>query len=649
MYLDDDDDDEDDDGDGGTMADSKLLINNNIGPTLHPTFFHHSANPNHEAESVLQALCRKGQVDEAIQILYSLPKPPSDASYLSLLRACHHHSHHTSLREKRIKTHLLQQAKRVKTHIYLHGRPRPLVGLLGGYLVLTLAKCGGIEEAQRISDQLSCRSVFTWTALIFAYAEFDRGHESLSAYHQMVKDKIKPNSFTFVALFKACGSIPNLEQGKSFHALADRHGFICHNVYVGTALLSMYEKCGALKEAEQVFVSLDERNVVSWNVMLSLYVEQGEGEKAIKLYRQMEESGINSDQQTLLFAIQACGILALQKETTSNVTRSTERIGFEIGHALHFIVHMKQLAGDTIINTALLKMYGRCSAFVEAENVFNSLSHRDIVAWTTMLTIYTEQGQADLALELYARMQTEDVSLDDISMICILQGCSGRGSLGICENIHFAIVASGFDENSSVSATLIHAYGNCMRTSDARAIFNKQSDPDVVAWNACISGYAGEGNMQEVVIMFERLKEHIKPNEVTFILVLSACSHCGLVTKGLEYLESMSKNYGLDPNLKHYGIMIDLLGRKGEFKRIMDMVKTMPMQADLTIWLSLLDSCDLHGNIKLAEEVFHHAVSLEPNHATPYVLMSKIYTDAGLKECSAIIDYLRQHTCAYET
>jgi pentatricopeptide repeat protein len=452
-----------------------------------------------------------------------------------------------------------------------------------------------------------------------------------------------------VGLFKACGEIPDLEQGKRFHGVADRQGFVRGNVFLGTALLSMYERCGAPQEAEQLFASLDDRNVVTWNAMLSMYVQRGDGEKAVKLFRQMEgEGNVCADRETLLFAIQACGILAAQKKASSCArSTSVDAPCLEIGCALHRIVRRKRLESDSFIGAALLKMYGRCSAVSEAENVFASLTHRDIVVWTTMLAIYIEHGRGESALELYTGMQAEDLSLDDASIVCILQGCCDRGSLGICESVHFAVVAAGCDENCAISATLIHAYGNCMSASDARAIFEKQSDPDVVSWNACISGYVGEGNTGEAICLFERLKGKIRPDDVTFMLLLSACSHSGLVAEGLEYLESMTQTYGLDPNPKHYGILIDLLGRRGEFMRISSMLKTMPVQADQTMWLSLLNSCESYGNVNLGEEVFHHAVCLDPYHATPYALMSKIYADAGWAECAAKIEHLRQHTVAY--
>eukprot|EP00250_Pteridium_aquilinum_P028185 c36723_g1_i1 orf=274-1146(+) len=240
-------------------------------------------------DALLQTLCRKGQLDKALDFLFHMDTSPSDNTYMHLLKACS-------------KSKAPNQVKRVHAHLIRHRTH--FTGFLGGYLVLTLAKCGAIADAYCISDSLPSRTVFTWTALIFAYAEYGRGREALLMHQKMVEDNVEPNSYTFVSLFKACGTIPDLNKGKELHALAGRLGFIVNNVHVGTALLSMYEKCGAVDKAEEVFAALSERNVVSWNVMLSVYVEQCQGEKALLLYRQMQMGGTSADDRTLLFAIQ---------------------------------------------------------------------------------------------------------------------------------------------------------------------------------------------------------------------------------------------------------------------------------------------------------------------------------------------------------
>lgn len=580
-------------------------------------------------EAHLQTLCKQGQLDKALDYLFHMNSSPSDNTYMYLLQACSKNK--APIEAKWVHAHLAHH----RTHFN---------GFLGSYLVMTLAKCGAIVDAYCMSESLPSRTVFTWTALVFAYAECGQGQEALSMYQHMLEDNVKPNSYTFVSLFKACGTIPDLIKGKELHALADRLGFLFDNVHVGTSLLSMYEKCGAIDEAEQVFAALSERNVVSWNVMLSAYVEQCQGEKALKLYRQMQMDGISADNRTLLFAIQACGILALQFEVEVLEGESAKAASLNIGKALHGLARAKGFTSDICIATALLRMYGMCGAIVEAEYVFAALSHIDTVSWTAMIAMYVEQGQGERAIGLYIQMQAEHATVDDVTLICILQACNNRGCLEVCKKLHFDISSAGCDESSGVTATLIDAYGNCGSMVDAQAIFDKHPVPDIVVWNACIAGYAGQENTAASLQLFEKLKrEGIKPDEVTFLVILTACNHSGLVVKGLQYFESMTRDYGLNPGLKHYGTMVYLLGNGGEFNRLERMLMTMPIQADLTIWLCLLDVCGEHGNLQLAKQAFDRAVNLQPNHATAYTMMSKIYADAGLFECAAEVEYSRKN------
>eukprot|EP00250_Pteridium_aquilinum_P020501 c24836_g3_i1 orf=3-833(-) len=252
-----------------------------------------------------------------------------------------------------------------------------------------------------------------------------------------------------------------LEIGEALHADARKKG-LDSNVFVGTALVGMYGMCGDIVKAENVFSTLPQRDLVAWNAMLTAYVEQGHGDKALQVYRNMLEEGIIPDQKTYVIALQACGILgekeAVKTFGSDNPVKTTV---MNLTSALHDDVQKRGFASDVFIGNTLITVYGNYGTFEEAENVFGALSHYQIVSWNAMLSAYVQHSQGERALQLYSRMQDEGTAVNDITLVCILQACSQTGNLNLCKQLHFSIVSAGYELNPSLASALIHAYGNC--------------------------------------------------------------------------------------------------------------------------------------------------------------------------------------------
>lgn len=495
---------------------------------------------------------------------------------------------------------------------------------VGNTLVSVYGKCGAMEEAEYTFGGLSERTVVSWRAMLSAYVEQGQGHNALRLFSQMREEGVVEGQLTFAFALQACGLLAEKEAvklkfkeiGWALHADANRAGF-SQDVFVGSALVSMYSKCGAIIDSEHVFSSLSSRNVVCWNAMLSAYIEHRHGQRALHLYMRMHEEGIKPSRRTFVLAVQACVIFVENGETCA-AGQPAKLVSLEIGQALYADIRRKGFASDTFVGSMLVTVYGKCGAIAEAEHVFDALSQCTIVSWTSMLSAYVEEGQGSKALLLYEQMQKQHVTLNDVALICIIQACSLTGSLDLCKHVHFCAVSAGCDAIPFVTATLIHTYGSCSSMLDAHAFFEKFSDHDIVSWNACITGHAEQGNFPASLHMFEKLKlAGVKPDETTFTSILAACSHAGMIFKGLEYFESMSKDYGLTPDIKHFGSILDLLGRTGEFKRVQNMLCSMPMEANSIMWLCLLDACQTHGNLGLAKHVFDHIVDLQPKHVIP--------------------------------
>lgn len=585
-------------------------------------------------QELIQSLCDEGHVDKAIDVLSEVEGPLSDTVYLSLLKACN-------------KSKSLSHVKGVHFHLARH-KAKPS-NLVGDYLVMTLAKCGALDEAHQIFNTLGRRTVYSWTALISALVDCDRVREAFITYHCMQKDNVEPDNYTFVTLLRACGCIGDLEEGKRLHSEARRRGF-GSDVFVCNTLMSMYGRCGAVNEAESAFWKMSERSIVSWCAMQCTYVDNNQAEKALYLYRQALMEGVRPDSRLYVFTLQACNLLANKEEAVVSEGKLLKMISLEIGRALHSDARRNGFMSDLFVGTALVGMYGKCQAIAEAEHVLCALPERRVISWNALLTAYAEMGQGDKALRSYRQVLKEGVALDDVTFLCILQASSETGFVEICKHLHFEVVCAGLDRILSVAATLIHAYGNSASMVDAHAIFDELPEPHIAAWNASIAGNSVEGNPMKSLQIFEtmRVTTGVRPDEVTCLLVLSACSHNGLVAQALEYFNSMIHDHELSADLRHYGIMVNLLGRAGDFRHIEGLLGQMAMEANLTIWLCLLGACRLHGNLVIAMEAFEQAVRLQPKRATAYVLMSNIYGDAGMHKCADEVEHLRKERCGEE-
>ncbi|KAH7300994.1 hypothetical protein KP509_23G007100 [Ceratopteris richardii] len=527
---------------------------------------------------------------------------------------------------------LHEDARMIKGFTSNHFLQNALVGMYG--------RCGSLGEAETVFESSSNCEAVSCNAMLSVYVEQGLGFRALKLYRQLQEEGAQLDGLTFVIALQACGALAEnegsvfakgdmvrdiaLEIGCSLHADARRKGFSSHIFFVNT-LISMYGKCGSIIKAEGVFIALSERNTVTWNAMLSAYVDQDEGTKVLQLYILMLEEGQSPNKLTYVLVLQACGTLVESDEDFSQMT------SLEISRALHDVVKHKGLTSDVCIGCTLISMYGKCGTLEAAESVFNEMPVQNIVPWNALLSAYVEQEQGDKVLDLFIGMQAVDVTMSNITLLCVLQACGAMGCLEMAQNVHFSIVCTG-DLCPITMNTIIFAYRSCAGITDALAVFNGLYEHSVVSWNACIAGYAHEGNCDASVEFFERMQmAGSKPDEVTSLSLLTAYSHAGLVDEGLELFGSLT-SVGITPDLKHYSIIIDLFGRAGALKVVEGIAQRIAMRANHSTWLSVLAACRTHGNMMLGEYAFDQAVQAHPMDAAQYVLMSNIYSDAGLEQ-----------------
>lgn len=546
-------------------------------------------------------------------------------------------------------------------------------------LISMYSKCGSLDDARRAFDYLGECNVVSCNAMLTGYAEQEQGAEdAVQLYYRMLEEGVRPTDRTFVAVLKACGTMAAREEGKkivvagqqqqqqhtlirlnmlqvgkSIHVELTQRGY-ASDPFVGNTLVCLYARCGSILDAQHAFDSLPERNVVSWNSMIAAYADQGHGEAALLLYNEMQEEGVRPDERTFVSLMKACGSIILAASDSKNVHDVDHGGGLTMTEVLqkvkilHSEVALRGFDRDVFVGSCLVSLYVTCGQLEDAQHVFDALPRPDVVAWSAIIAGYAHQEQGDEAWELYNQMLAEGIQSDSVVFLCILAACSNAGALGLCKQLHQHIIDSGHDSNPKVVTALIDAYAKCGNMVDAQNVFDSLPQHDAWAWTALVTGYARHGDWERSVECFELMcGAGMNPDAVTFISLLSACSHAGLVDRGLHYFQSMSTIHGVCPTGDHFACMVDLLGRAGLFDEVERLLDQMPVQPDFALWSSLLGACRKHGNTVLGRRAFDHLVEVEPEQASAYVLMATIYVQAGMVECAEEVENLRRQAGAW--
>eukprot|EP01018_Ginkgo_biloba_P034752 Gb_24816 [translate_table: standard] len=421
------------------------------------------------------------------------------------------------------------------------------------------------------------------------------------------------DSSTYAYLLQECVNKKALPEGKLVHAHVTEKGFMPDR-FLGNTLVNMYAKCGSLVDARRVFDQTPERNVVSWTVMIAAYVRYGYADEALTLFYEMLREGIQPNQFTFATILPACANLA----------------AVEHGKKIHEEVIRGEFQSDIFVGSALVDMYVKCRNVENARHVFDKMPHRDVVSWTAMIAGYAQNGNGEEAIKLFRQMQMAGVKPDSDTFAIVLPACANLAALEQGKEIHEVIIRSGYQYNVFVCSALVDMYAKCGSIENARHVFDQMPQQDVVAWNAMIVGYAMHGCGKEALRLFGQMQHSgTKPDHVTFVGVLSACCHAGLVDMGWQFFECMSRYYHITPTIEHYGCMVDLLGRAGYLDEAQDFINKMPIEPDAVVWGCLLGACRIHTNIELGECVAERLFELDPKDAAPYVLLSNIYAAAG--------------------
>ncbi|XP_057817701.2 pentatricopeptide repeat-containing protein At3g24000, mitochondrial [Cryptomeria japonica] len=527
---------------------------------------------------------------------------------------------HTTKVDSQIYVRLLQYCTRVKS--LADGKKVHTQVIRSGFqsdtfvqsiLLNMYVKCASVLDARDVFDKMPDRNVIVWTTMIAGYVQNGYYEEALKLLRQMMWEGVRPNQFTLNSILTACTSLTIFSGGKQVQGYVIKSGFEL-DVSVGTALIDMYGKCNTVEDARQVFDKMPQRNLISWTSMIAGYSHNGFEEKALKLYCQMLGSGVEPNEFTCASIVRACAML----------------IAPEQGKQLHTHVLKLRFDSDIHVGNALVTMYAKCGILEDALQVFDKMPERDSITWSAVITGCAQNRRGGESLIMLRQMQELGFQSNQFTFASTLGACGSLALLEQGKQIHAICIKRMYWSDVNVENALVTMYSKCGSMEEAQTVFKRISVRDVVSWNAIISAYAQHGRGKEVFELFEQMQgSGIKPDDITMVCILAACSHVGLVDEGLVYFDSMKDEFGITPRLEHYACIVDILGRAGRLSQAEEVISKMHVKPNAFVWKPLLGACCIYGNIELGKVAAECILELEPEDPSTYVLLSNLYAASG--------------------
>ncbi|KAK7411296.1 hypothetical protein VNO78_02729 [Psophocarpus tetragonolobus] len=481
-------------------------------------------------------------------------------------------------------------------------------------LVDMYSKCGYLDKARVLFDMKDGKNVVSWNTMIGGYSKEGDFRGVFELLREMQREeKVKVNEVTVLNVLPACLEELRLLSLKEIHGYAFRHRFQSDEL-VANAFVSAYAKCSSLDCAERVFCGMKGKTVSSWNALIGGHAQNGFAKKALDLYLLMRDSGLDPDRFTIGSLILACARLKLLR----------------CGKEVHGFVLRNGLELDEFIGISLMSLYIQCRSMLLGKLIFYKMEEKSLVCWNVMITGFSQNELPCEAFDTFRQMLSSGIKPQEIAVTGVLGACSQVSALRLGKEVHAFALKAHLSEDTFVTCALIDMYAKCGCMEQSQNIFDRVNEKDEAVWNVIIAGYGIHGHGVKAIELFELMQnEGCRPDSFTFLGVLIACNHAGLVTEGLEYLGQMQNLYGIKPKLEHYACVVDMLGRSGQLNEALRLVNEMPDEPDSGIWSSLLSSCRNYGDLKIGEEVSKKLLELEPNKAENYVLLSNLYAGSG--------------------
>ncbi|WVZ61379.1 hypothetical protein U9M48_011266 [Paspalum notatum var. saurae] len=551
--------------------------------------------------AMISALLRAGDCHRALA-LYPRMLPlcaPTQHTFSKLLAPCasmrlHHHGtqlHAQLLRWGCWGPHLGLVLKTALLHMY--------------------AACGAMASARAVLHATPETDVVLWTAIITAYSRGGQLKPALLAFRDMERAAVPPNAFTYAALIAACSANRLLHIGRQLHArLVKSH--LEHDTSACNALLDLYSKSSTrFLDLLHAFHAVSTPNVVSWTAFISGLIRHGKEQEAFAAFARMRATGVHPNSFTLSTLLKGC--------TSAQACLHAAKI-----HAYVLKTSFESL--DAAVGNSLVDVYARYARMDDAWEVATTMSFvRDRFTYTSLAKGLNQIGLHHRALEMIPHMFHEEVEIDGFSLACFLSAAATLASIEAGKQLHCCAVKLGLSGHVSLSNSLVNMYSRCKCLDDAKSAFCSIREPSAVSWNAIISGLASNGCYTEALSAFEdMILAGAQPDGVTFTVVLSACSHGGLVDIGIKYFNSMMNLAGVPPQESHYSWFLDMLGRAGRLTEVAQTIAAMPVQPNLSTYRTLLAFCKLHNDPVVGKYIAKKALELDPSDSVLQNILSGV-------------------------
>ncbi|KAJ0432448.1 putative tetratricopeptide-like helical domain superfamily [Helianthus annuus] len=565
---------------------------------------HHSSlapfNLQPTIEHDIISLCKNNVLFDAIRLLNSIhshkhvTKKP--ILYAILLQTC-------------TKSNSFNHGLQLHSHVIKTGLETDrFVG--NSLLALYFKLCSDFTETKRVFDGLYYKDVVSWTSMISGFIRVGKPLFSLDLFKEMMGIGVEPNGFTLSSVIKACAEIGDVNLGRGFHGIVVKRGFDTNHV-IASSLIDMYGRIYVSYDARKLFDELLEPDPICWTSVISAFTKNDLFEEALVIFGSMlRKHQMSPDGFTFGTVLNACG----------NLGRLNQ------GKEVHSKVITSGIHDNVVVDSSLVDMYGKCGSMYESQTVFDRMTSPNSVSRCALLAGYCQKGDFNTVVELFRAMNEVDL----YSFGTIIRACAGLTAARHGKEIHCQYLRKHGCQCIVIESALVDLYSKCGCVDFAYRVFKRMQTRNLITWNSIVSGFAQNGQGADAIHMFnDMINEGVKPDSISFIGVLFACSHAGLVDEGREYFTLMKNKYGIEAKIEHYSCMVDLLGRAGRLEEAECLIMESSFKDDRSLWATLLGACTTSTNFVAAERVGKKMMDLDPGYHLSYVLLANVYRAIG--------------------
>lgn len=479
--------------------------------------------------------------------------------------------------------------------------------IISNHALNMYAKCDRITDARQLFDEMPERNLVSWSALI---SGCNQSGQHVMALELLSKIPFMPNEYIYASSISSCAALRFLLHGQQVHGHSIKSGYESV-VFVANSLISMYMKLSLSGDAISVHAGMSEPNIVTYNALISGFVENQLPDQAFEAFKVVLQKGIMPDRFTFVVLSGAC----------------PESDNFTGAIVLHCMAVKLSLDSSPFVGNLLMTMYSKFSLISFVDRAFSSIEDRDVVSWNALIAAYSQCNDHLKGLGVFREMLSAvNIHPDDFTFASVLAACAGLASIHHGKQVHSHLVRNNILSDVGVYNALVSMYAKCGCLKYACNLFNTMHSPNLVSWNTIIAGFGNHGLGERAFETFELMLESgFRPDPVTFAGLLVACNHAGLVDKGLTYFCNMKEEYGISPGIEHFSCLIDMLGRAGRLQEAEDYISNYDFGNDPIILGSLLSSCRLHGDVSIGEHLAQKLLELKPATTSPLVLLSNLY------------------------